>query len=172
MHPKKNRCITFLGGWKNRGLETNAMTLARRQLLYQPICKQILVWPRLWQISNFDTNKYQIWFKLIFVLENIVISTALLFFHLKTLLTWILFIERFFIEKEQEHFSQFFMIFADVFMNCCKRIISDASVQTYERTLHFALYLSMMRPNAVKETPLPHQCSIVLQQCHYCCEGI
>ena len=27
MHPKKNRCITFWGGWKYRGLETNAMTL-------------------------------------------------------------------------------------------------------------------------------------------------
>ena len=42
MHPKKNRCITFLGGWKNRGLETNAMTLRRIQyiqyivLLYNP----------------------------------------------------------------------------------------------------------------------------------------
>ena len=27
MHPKKNCCITFWGGWKYRGLETNAMTL-------------------------------------------------------------------------------------------------------------------------------------------------
>ena len=30
MHPKKNRCITFWGGWKYRGLETNAMTLRHR----------------------------------------------------------------------------------------------------------------------------------------------
>ena len=28
-----------------------------------------------------------------------------------------------------------------------------------------------MRPNAIKETPLPHHCNMVLQQCHYC-DGI
>ena len=33
MHPKKNRCITFWGGWKYRGLETNAMTLRRKSVI-------------------------------------------------------------------------------------------------------------------------------------------
>ena len=32
MHPNKNRCITFWGGWKFRGLGTNAMTLRHTYL--------------------------------------------------------------------------------------------------------------------------------------------
>ena len=55
MHPKKNRCITFWGGWKYRGLETNAMTLRHIH-----ICKYIYIHIHIYTYDDDDDDTQQV----------------------------------------------------------------------------------------------------------------
>ena len=59
MHPKKNRCITFWGGWKNRGLETNAMTLRHIDM---GLCENIDIDKGILQNIDIDKISYRLEF--------------------------------------------------------------------------------------------------------------